>query len=157
MNSLEAQKSRSSLAKHFMVPYTENKWFMGRDDLLSRLSSKIRESKRYQYNHRVALYGLGGIGKTQTALGYLYTNRASYDSIFWISGNNQASLLSDFQRIATLTKCNADDVNTDPFQCVRKVHDWFDSQTSWLLVIDNLDDINVIDGFLPINDSKSTL
>jgi tetratricopeptide (TPR) repeat protein len=141
-----------------MVPYERNELFVGRKDLLSRLFTQLYESKQYQYNHRVALYGLGGIGKTQTALAYLYSNRACYDSIFWISGISQASLLTDFQRIAILTKCDHDNINTDPFQYVKKVHDWLNAQISWLLVIDNLDDINVINGFLPMNDcQKHTL
>jgi hypothetical protein len=37
---------------------------------------------------------------------------------------------------------------------VRKVHGWLDTQTSWLLIIDNLDDITVINGFMPTNDHK---
>ena len=137
-----------------MVPYQRNELFIGRKDLLSQLFWQLCESKQYQYNHRVALYGLGGIGKTQTALAYVYSNRASYDSIFWISGINQASLFSDFRRIAILTKCDFDNINTDPFHYVKKVHDWLDTQTSWLLIIDNLDDIDVINGFLPTNGHK---
>ena len=137
-----------------MVPYAKNEQFMGRDNLLAQLFSKLREQKQYQDNHRVALYGLGGVGKTQTALAYVYANHTCYDSIFWISATSQASLLSDFQRIATRTKCTAERINTDSLQCVRDVHTWLGAQTSWLLIIDNLDDINLITIFLPRNDSK---
>jgi len=139
---------------HFMVPYVKNERFIGRDNLLAQLFEKLREQKPYEYNHRVALYGLGGVGKTQTALAYVYANRTCYDSIFWISGTSKASLLSDFQRIAILTKCTADGTNTDPLQGVKEVHAWLEKQTSWLLIIDNLDDIKVIPGFLPMNDTK---
>src|SRR5579859_2232845 len=154
MNSLGTLNSPVSGPKHFMVPYAKNERFMGRDRLLAQLFAELREQKQYQYNHRVALYGLGGVGKTQTALAYVYANRTCYDSIFWISGTSQTSLLSDFQRIATRTNCTAEGINMDTFQCVRDVHAWLDEQTSWLLIIDNLDDITVITGFLPPNDSR---
>jgi tetratricopeptide (TPR) repeat protein len=156
MSLLETQNftSTSARQKHFLVPYIENKTFVGRDSLLFQLSSRLREDKQYQYNHRVALHGLGGVGKTQTALAYVYANRAHYDSIFWVTGASEASLLSDFQRIATETKCAANDT-TDAVQILRKVHEWLDAQTSWLLIIDNLDDIaGWINKFLPTNDSK---
>jgi tetratricopeptide (TPR) repeat protein len=138
------------VSHHFMVPYTKNERFIGRDNLLAQLFKKLCEPQPHEYNHRIALYGLGGVGKTQT----VYANRACYDSIFWISGTSQASLLSDFQRIATLTKCTADGTNTDPLQYVKEVLAWLEKQTSWLLVIDNLDDIKVTPGFLPMNDTK---
>ena len=124
---------------------------------MSQLSSKLRESKPYENNHRVALYGLGGVGKTQTALAYVYLNQDSYESIFWISGVNQATLLSDFGRIAGRTMCHAS-ATPSPTECAEKVIEWLDAQASWLLVIDNLDDIKVINGFLPTNnDKKHTL
>jgi DNA transposition AAA+ family ATPase len=52
-----------------------------------------------KYNHRIALYGMGGIGKTQTALEYVYSNRDSYERIYWITAVNQAYLLSGYQKI----------------------------------------------------------
>jgi len=58
MNSLGTLNSPVSSPKHFMVPYAKNERFMGRDSLLAQLFAELREQKQYQYNHRVALYGL---------------------------------------------------------------------------------------------------
>ena len=41
-----------------------------------------------------------------------------------------------------------------PDQTVEHVMAWLEQQSSWLIVIDNLDDINVIDGFLPVNSNR---
>jgi tetratricopeptide (TPR) repeat protein len=129
--------------------------FVGRDDLISSLSEKLSSSERYRYNHRVALYGLGGVGKTQTVLKYVYKTRSLYDSTFWISGVNQASLVSGFRQIATLTKCKCTKDVTDPdLEVVQKVIGWLETQRSWLLVIDNLDDVRIIGGCLPKNNTK---
>jgi hypothetical protein len=43
---------------------------------------------------------MGGVGKTQCALAYIYANQNDYEKIYWISGVNQASLLSGYQNIA---------------------------------------------------------
>lgn len=97
---------------------------------------------------------MGGVGKTQTALEYVYTKRSYYDSIFWISGVNQVALLSGFQQIATKIKC-ADRTNaSNPSELIKPVLDWLQRQPISLLVIDNVDDVSIIDGFLPSPDSK---
>ena len=48
------------------------------------------------------------------------------------------------------TKCAA--TASDPTETAKLVIKWLEEQMNWLLVIDNLDDISVIDGFLPSTD-----
>jgi len=136
-----------------MVPYQENRLFVGREELLSQLFEMLHDSQEYQHNHRVALYGLGGVGKTQTALKYVYSKKKYYRSIFWISAVNQATLRTEFQKIMTLTQPNIP-VPDSPDQIANLVHAWLEQQSSWLLIFDNLDDINVIEGFLPVNNNR---
>jgi hypothetical protein len=85
---------------NFIVPFERNPMFTGRKDFLTTLKRTLYDSAPKKYNHRVALYGMGGIGKTQTALEYVYTNRDSYRKIYWITAVDQASLLSGYQKIA---------------------------------------------------------
>jgi hypothetical protein len=151
-------ESRISVPEYFIVPYQENKLFVGREELLSRLFDLLCQCKEYENNHRVALHGLGGVGKTQTAIKYIYTRRKYYRSIFWISAVNQTTLFTDFQKILALTQPDITIPGSEPTQIARLVITWLENQTSWLLVIDNLDDIKVIDGYLPVNsDKKHTL
>ena len=74
--------------------------FTGRKKFLEILKQTLFDQAPKKYNHRIALYGMGGIGKTQTALEYVYTNRDSYERIYWITAVDQASLLSGYQKIA---------------------------------------------------------
>lgn len=60
----------TSLIDTFMVPYEENVHFTGREKLLATLCTMLCETSSKQWDHRVALYGLGGVGKTQLALRY---------------------------------------------------------------------------------------
>jgi hypothetical protein len=105
------------------------------------------EDSQLVYHHRLALYGLGGIGKSQLALTYAYRNKEAYHAIFWISGRSKESLLSGFKEIGNLVNCA--NVGLDQEGIARAVLKWFRGQENWLLVIDNVNDITDIEDFLP--------
>ena len=133
------------------MPYERNPHFTGRDELLTLLSNKLRDTTAKKYNHRVAIYGMGGVGKTQLAIEYVYRNETKYDSIFWISSADQAALLSGFQDIARVTECvpKLDVVNMKPTEVAKAVLSWLRKHHGWLLVMDNMDDVDVAAGYLP--------
>jgi len=133
-----------------MVPYQRNANFIGRADLLAKLSTKLYDIAPKSWNHRVALYGLGGVGKTQLALEYVYAHKGEYDRVYWISAVSEATLFSGFQEIAKRTQCVPSITNLNPSEVTITVLEWFNTHENWLLVIDNLDQIEVIDGYLPI-------
>src|SRR5271169_1561147 len=135
---------------YFMVPYEKNEFFVGQDDLIDEIFDQLCNSKPHQYNHRIALYGMGGVGKTQTALAYVYIMKQNYRFVFWISGVNQAALISGFEQIRKLTDCVP--AASNPTETAKIALKWLEEQINWLLVIDNLDNILVIDGFLPSPD-----
>ena len=133
----------------FMMPYDKNEQFIVCGDLLQKLNNTLCEVVPKQHNHRVALYGMGGIGKTQTAIAYVYAFRASYERIYWISAANEALLLSGFQDIAKRSGCISSTKDMDPREISDSVLGWLRQQINWLLVIDNLDHVELIEGFLP--------
>jgi tetratricopeptide (TPR) repeat protein len=96
------------------------------------------------------LFGVGGVGKTQTAIEYAYRFEQFYHEIFWVSAVDQASLLSGFQEIAKLT-CLPVDACATPMQIAKTCLSWFRERATWLLIIDNLDDISVVNELLPDN------
>ena len=83
-----------------MIPYERNDFFVGRKKFLKQIFDRFNDSMPRPYQYRIALFGMGGVGKTQTALEYVYINRAIYNRIYWITAINQASLLSGYQKIA---------------------------------------------------------
>jgi tetratricopeptide (TPR) repeat protein len=136
------------IPKHFMVSYPRNAHFTGREELLSELRHKLVETNPKQFNHRVAIHGLGGVGKTQIAIEYVYRNVSKYNATFWITATDQAALLSGYEYIAKMTGC-VPTVNETPDLIAKGVISWLRAQESWLLVMDNLDDVSVVEGYLP--------
>jgi len=133
----------------FHVPYDRNPYFTGREELLATIRHKIQDSQLKGYKHRIALYGLGGVGKTQMTLEYCFRYKRDYDYIFWMSAADETRLLSSFAQVATLTECVQSTSEQNPQEIARIVLRWLHSRTKWLMVFDNLDDISVINGYLP--------
>jgi tetratricopeptide (TPR) repeat protein len=131
----------------FIVPYPRNEHFMGRQRLLMDVYQRLSRSLPNHHNHRLALYGLGGVGKTQLALEYAYTRQGHYDGIYWISAVNQITVHSGFQEIAQRSNCLPREFNLD--SCEQAVISWLNQQERWLIIFDNLNDATVIDGLLP--------
>src|SRR6266496_3999230 len=144
---MKIQDSELSI-DNFVIPFEQNPWFTGRRKFLETLKEKLFDKAPKKYTHRVALYGMGGIGKTQTALEYVYTNKDTYGRIYWITAVDQASLLSGYLKIALKARLKSL-LQLKPVEIAEGVLSWLRKEKSWLIVIDNLDDINVVTGFLP--------
>lgn len=86
------------------VSMPRNDFFSGRQDVLSQLHELIRpgdESGSRRLKSCV-LHGLGGTGKTQTALEYTYRYRGSYRYIFWLPSESGPELANIFGSIASM-------------------------------------------------------
>jgi hypothetical protein len=92
---------------------------------------------------------MGGVGKTQIAIEYLYRYRDCYKAIYWISGADQQSLFSGFQEIGSIANCLPRVAEMNPTDLAKSVLSWLRLQEDWLIVIDNVDDFSVVDGYLP--------
>jgi len=133
-----------------MVPYQSNPRFIGRTRFLQTINAHLLDIAPKRFNHRIALYGMGGIGKTQCALAYVYAKRDVYERIYWITAADQTSLLSGYQKIAN--SAGLDYMQNKPsVEIAHGILFWLMNQKSWLLVIDNLDDMKVVNGLLPEN------
>ena len=156
LRDLQAEETvkHETVDNSFVVPYQRNPHFIGRARLLQMLRENLLTETTNRFNHRIALQGMAGVGESQCALAYVYENKDCYKRIYWISGESEASLLSGYQKIANDAKLSV--VNgANPAEIADFVFSWLAQQPSWLLVVDNLDDIKVADGLLPENGSQT--
>jgi hypothetical protein len=77
-----------------------NVMFTGRSDVLSQLHRILEPSLNNAIDKRsrssCVIHGIGGMGKTQTALEYTYRYRELYSHIFWLHAELNATLLDSF-------------------------------------------------------------
>ena len=126
----------------------KNPHFTGRKSLLKSIREKLCDTAPKKYNHRLALFGMGGVGKTQIAIEYLVQFETEYEGVYWITAETKAQLLSGFVSIAKETRCT-DTTSQTQIEVAEAVLRWFDKSKDWLLVVDNLDEINIAYGYLP--------
>jgi hypothetical protein len=112
------------------------------------IREKLCDTTSQEYNHRLAIFGMGGVGKTQIAIEYVAKFETQYFGIFWITASTEADLLAGFQAIASKTRC-IETASLTPSEITQAVLDWLNTTDGWLLVLDNLDDITVANGYLP--------
>jgi len=140
-----------SKSKVFLVlPVGPNEYFSGRDNVLETLFRELNDRSTNHFTRRVALHGLPGIGKTQIALEYAYEHRDDYAYVFWISGADRAQLLSGFSEIARKVEYPRSE---RPEDVAKRVLQWLRETEDWLLIIDNLDDMTVLDDCLAESES----
>ena len=128
----------------WLVPESmRTRYFTGRDDLLERVRDQLRE------RHRAALSGLGGVGKTQTAIEYAVRNRTAYpNGVFWVNAETPAGIASGFVEIARTLRLPAAESH-DQELAVTAVLEWLNRSYGWLLILDNVEERGNLRRFVP--------
>lgn len=145
--------------------------FQGREEVLSRIDHALEGSDTKLRS--VLIHGLGGVGKTQTALNYAHQNASKYDAIFWVRSETTLSINASMSNIARSLKLPGSmrEDGNDELNFLM-VQSWFRTQAArkkgwfcsrfwrsincawhtniftgrkWLLIFDNVENIEDID------------
>ena len=130
------------------MPFESNSQFVGRNSELDVLERKLADHQ----SSKVAITGLGGIGKTQVALelAYRIKDKDAKCSIFWVPATNMESLHQAYREIACQLQIpGLEQENVDVKKLVQ-LHLIQESAGRWLLIFDNADDITMW-----INDTRN--
>lgn len=150
------EASLTGLSTHWLVPFPRNPLFTGREEMLSMLHTRLGSEQAVTQTQTCALHGLGGVGKTQIALEYAYRHALEYRAVFWMGAETSEHILSGFLDIAEVLQLSE---RHDQFQrhVVMAVQRWLNAHSQWLLIWDNLEDLALLDRFLPSTRSGAIL
>ena len=145
-----APKQRKPDYLYWNLP-PRNSFFTGRDEYLKKLEHGLAHGRAQ------AISGLGGIGKTQTAIEYAYRHRDQYRAVLWSRADSRDALVSGFGAVAGLLDLPEKD-ERDANVAAEAVRRWLDRQTGWLLILDNVEElVNVVKPFLPASGTGHVL
>jgi tetratricopeptide (TPR) repeat protein len=134
------------------IPFEQNHYFVGRNKELDDVHQEF--PRAVEDYHRIAIYGLGGVGKTQFAVEYFYRFRESYTNSFWVNATDRPSLISGLCAIGESVPLVSEKQTITGEQLARLTLRYLrECHESWLLVVDNLEDRDVLQN-LPLKGTK---
>ena len=128
------------------IPHRRNPLFTGREAILENIGKSLAKNQAVMLAQ--AITGLGGIGKTQTALEYAYRNHDNYRAVLWVRADTPEVLHADFATLAGVLKLFKTQ-EQDQSIAVKAVQRWLQENSNWLLIIDNVEKPEIVDELLP--------
>ena len=145
---VEPQHTYKPTLSIWNVPYRQNPYFTGRKELLETLHKKLTTERTTALTQTQAITGLGGIGKTQTAIEYAYRHRKDYQIIWWIRAEEATTLAADYAQLAIKLDLSGHKTTKQASQ-IQAVRDWLEQHTNWLLIFDNAEERHDIRPYVP--------
>jgi NB-ARC domain len=109
----------------YLVPYQPNTRFWGREQALQEIKMYLAAESNNTGLKTFALYGMGGVGKTQIALRYAEIYQREYDAVLWVTANNWIGVAQSMQDIAqSLGLIESNDELKDMLGATLKVKNW---------------------------------
>ena len=141
-----SERASSAVPQIWNVP-NRNADFTGREYVLERLHDELAGDGTAVVLAR-AVYGLGGVGKTQVALEYAHRFKADYRLIWWINAEQPLEITLALAELTGQMGLpigdNAADAATVALEQLRR-----DVTGRWLLIFDNAEEPEDLASFLP--------
>jgi tetratricopeptide (TPR) repeat protein/transcriptional regulator with XRE-family HTH domain len=132
----------------WQLPYRQNPYFTGREDILTQVHAALNTMQSAVLTQTQAISGLGGVGKTQIAVEYAYRYRDEYSAVLWVDASSLDRFKDEFTSFAVLFNLpEQKEANQDVV--ISAVKRWLTIHTGWLLILDNIEDLDILDRFVP--------
>jgi hypothetical protein len=137
---------RKLLPPIWNIPQHQNPNFTGREGILKELRLALSSEEPAAWKQ--AITGMGGVGKTQLTVEYIYRHKTDYRVICWIRSEEPATIAADYASLAVDLNLPEKDFE-DQTEIVRAVKRWLEHNPDWLLIFDNAQDPSGIRNYLP--------
>ncbi len=127
---LETNTGEFSEAKSFSVPFPSNARHVPRAGLCWKICEQLLNGNALR---RVALQGMGGIGKSELALAVVGKQRELWH-IFWIDCRSEAEMIKNYKSIWGILTRQSIDPSTAEVKAMSS------RRNDWLLILDNVDE-----------------
>lgn len=124
--------------------------FTGRVELLDQLSKRLVAGSTTAVLP-AALHGMGGIGKTQMAVEYIYRHLRDYDIIWWIQAAQPTQIRSGLTELARALRLPGSNEAHTAVPAVREALRLGQPFRRWLLVFDAAETPESVRQFFPTN------
>ncbi|KAK4161920.1 P-loop containing nucleoside triphosphate hydrolase protein [Cladorrhinum sp. PSN259] len=122
------------------IPFSRDSDFVDRGDILEQINQLCSEPAA-----RVALVGLGGVGKSQLAIEFAHRIAAGQPGtwVFWFHAGTQARVEEGFRTIADTVKLPGR--NQPKANIPQLVYGWLSNERNsrWIIILDSADDYDV--------------
>jgi transcriptional regulator with XRE-family HTH domain len=128
------------------IPHRRNPCFTGRERILQTLYDALEADRKRGLP--LAISGVGGIGKTQLLIEYSHKYGYRYQAIFYLRAESRSKLAADMATIAgilDLPQRQEQDLRV----VVAAVQQWLNTHAHWLLIYDNVTDLDMLSAFIP--------
>lgn len=87
-----------------VLPVWKSSRFYDRDNIIGRIDAHFHNPNATPGLRSLALYGLGGVGKSHVALKYAHSKSQELDAILWVYSETAAALEQSFTDISIRLK-----------------------------------------------------
>ncbi|MFC7549645.1 FxSxx-COOH system tetratricopeptide repeat protein [Plantactinospora sp. GCM10030261] len=121
--------------------------FTGRESLLEHLHEQMRVGTTAVLPH--ALHGMGGVGKSQLAVEYVYRHQDEYDVIWWIPSERPAQIGNALAELAQRLHLPVGLEANAAVPAVREALRLGQPYANWLLIFDNAESPEAVRRYFP--------
>ncbi|KAI0411916.1 P-loop containing nucleoside triphosphate hydrolase protein [Xylaria grammica] len=148
---LSPESSETPLKPSLIIPFDRDKCFVERKSILDRLCETYSTSAPPCHS-RIALVGLGGVGKSQLAIEHAYRVRDAFAQngkgiwVFWVHSSTRLRVEQGLRMIADTIKIPGR--NESKADILQLVYQWLQNERNgrWLMILDSADDIDAFYG-----------
>jgi hypothetical protein len=108
---------------NMILPFQQNTNFYGRTEELDKIYQYLSPKADRAY-HTYTIYGRRGVGKTEIALQFAYTNPPKFDAVFWIQCETSVAIRQSFTDVAVSLNLPGADRDGHHEENLLAVKDW---------------------------------